>query len=288
MTHASFLSIKKLSEGSGHVLAAARHNKRAIQAEQGADSHINSLRSRLNYSLLGEPAPEAISALARRRMDEAGIVKLRKDAVRCIEVLFSLPFASAIDQREYFERCTHWAGERFGHDNLLSSDVHLDEACPHCHVLILPLRDGRMVGSDMVGGRAQLIATRKDFHERVASLYGLSLEPRLRGAGKTALALAVTKRLMSSSDPITRSSLWQLVRDTIARDPGPFALALNVALQAPTQKNKLVVAIFTGTGKKTSEDKKPIGFTRPQTPNPMLCRVRSFPVHQTERSLQVC
>lgn len=288
MTHSSFLSLKKLNEGGGHILAAARHNKRTIQAEQGADSHIDSRRTRLNYSLRGEATPEGISALARRKMDEAGIVKLRKDAVRCVEVLFSLPFASPVDQREYFERCTQWAGERFGQDNLLSSDVHLDEACPHCHVLILPLREGRMMGSDMVGGRAQLIATRKHFHENVASLYGLSLAPRLRGAGKTALAVAVTKRLLSSSDPVTRSSIWQVIRESIARDPAPFALALNVGPTLPTRKNKSVVAIFTGTGKKTNEDRKAIGFTRPQTPNPMLCRVRSFPVHQTERNLQPC
>lgn len=288
MTHSSFLWIKKLRGGSGHILAAARHNKRAIQAEQGADSHIDARRSRLNYSLRGQLTPEAISALAKRKMDEAGIVKLRKDAVRCIEVLFSLPFASSVNQREYFERCTQWAGERFGLDNLLSSDVHLDEACPHCHVLILPLRDGRMLGSDMVGGRAQLSTTLKHFHDHVASLYGLSLEPRLRGAGKTALASAVTKRLLSSSDPVTRSSLWHVVREAIARDPAPFALALHVVLPEPKQKNKSVVAIFTGTGRKTNEDKKPIGFTQPQTPNPILCRVRTFPSHQPERSLQVC
>ena len=288
MNHTSFLSIKKLCDGSGHVLAAARHNKRAIQAEQGANSHINALRSRLNYSLRGESTPEAISASAKRMMQDAGIVKLRKDAVRCIEVLFSLPFASPIDQREYFERCTHWAGERFGHDNLLSSDVHLDEACPHCHVLILPLRDRRMVGSDMVGRRAQLIATRKHFHENVAHLYGLSLEPRLRGAVKTALATAVTKRLISDGDPITRSSVWQVVRDAIARDPAPYAQTLNVVLPTPKQKNKSVVAIFTGTGKKTSEDRKPIGVARPQKPNPMLCRVRTSPDHQLDRSLKAC
>jgi len=288
MNHSSFLSIKKLSDGSGHILVAARHNKRAIQAEHGADGHINALRSRLNYSLRGESTPEAINAMAKRMMQNAGIVKVRKDAVRCIEVLFSLPFASAINQREYFERCTHWAGERFGHDNLLASDVHLDEACPHCHVLILPLRDGRMVGSDMVGGRAQLIATRKHFHENVARLYGLSLEPRLRGAPKAALALAVTKRLLSDGDPTTRSSVWQLVRDTIARDPAPFALALNVVLPVPKQKTKSVVAIFTGTGRKTSEDRKPIGFALHQTPNPILCRVRTSPDRQSKRSLQVC
>lgn len=276
MTHSSFLAFKKLNEGGGHILVAARHNKRTIQAENGASSHIDVRRSRLNYSLAGESTPAEVNELAKRLMDDAGIVKLRKDAVRAIEVLFSLPLKTTIDHRDYFERCTRWAGERFGCENILSSDVHLDEACPHCHVLILPLRNGRMVGSEMVGGRAQLVATRKHFHDNVASLYGLSLEPRVRGADKVALADAVTKRLLSDDDPVTRSIVWQTVREAIASDPASFALALNVVQPTVTRKNKSVAAIFTGTGRKTSEDRKPIGFAPSKAPKPMLCRVQSL------------
>lgn len=286
MSHSSFLSFGRLNNGSGHILVAARHNKRAIQAEKGAGSHIDAGRSRLNFCLRGESTPEAINDVARRMMDAAGIVKLRKDAVRAIEVLFSLPFKSTIDPRAYFEDCTHWAGERFGHGNILSSDVHLDESCPHCHVLILPLRDGRMVGSSMIGGRAQLIETRKHFNDNVATLYGLRLEQRLRGATKEALAETITKRLASDSDPVTRSPLWQTVRDAIARDPAPFALALNIQLPTENAKAKTVAAIFTGTGKRTNEDKNPIGFARPQKAKPMLCRLSNppapFPFTATE------
>ena len=275
MTHSSFLSFGRLSKGSGHLLVAARHNKRTIQAEKGAGSHIDASRSRLNFSLRGESTPEAINDVARRKMDAAGIIKLRKDAIRAIEILFSLPFKSTIDPRDYFEHCKRWAGDRFGQENILSSDVHLDESCPHCHVLILPLRDGRMVGSAMIGGRAQLIETRKHFNDNVATLYGLRLEPRLRGASKEALAEAVTKRLTGTSDPVTHSSLWQVVRDAIGRDPAPFALALNIPLPTEQPKTKSVAAIFTGTGKRTSEDKNTIGFARPQKAKPMLCRFPS-------------
>ena len=272
MSHSSFLSFGTLSKGSGHLLVAARHNRRMIQAEKGAGSHIDARRSHLNFSLRGESTPEAINDVARRTMDAAGVVKLRKNAVRAIEVLFSLPFKSTIGPRAYFEDCTAWAGERFGHGNILSSDVHLDESCPHCHVLILPMRDGRMSGSAMLGDRTKLIEARKHFNENVAARYGLRVEQRLRGATREALAETITKRLRRDGDPVTRSPLWQTVRNAIARDPAPFALALNIAL--PTEKPiaKSVAAIFTSKGKRTSEDTKPIGFVRPRKANPMLCR----------------
>ncbi len=277
MKGALFLAFAKL-KGGGRVLAAARHNKRELQHERGATSHIDAQRSTLNYCLAGNITANGIDEAAKQAIAATGTT-LRKDAVRVIEAVFSLPRNSTIEHRRYFTDCTRWIGERFGAANILSSDVHLDEAAPHCHVLFLPLVDGRMRGSELLGGRARLAELANDFHANVATLYGLPRRaPKLVGERKRELAKIVIERLLSVSDPATRSATWQSIRESIESDPEPFASQLSIeALKTEKQpKQKSFAATMIGRGKRTSEDMKPIGFAkRPKTTNPILCRVRN-------------
>mgnify|MGYP000978886032 CR=1 FL=1 len=268
-----FVNLAKL-KGSGHLLIAARHNKRETQAEHGASSAIDPQRSRLNYCLAGEATAAAVTDKATRLRKQAGVTRIRRDAVQAIEVLFSLPFKSTIDPSRYFADCTRWAGDQFGHNNILSSDVHLDEAAPHCHVLIVPLHEGAMRGSALVGGPHQLRATRDDFFAKVGSQYGLSAKSeRLTGKRKQITSDAVLKRLESDSDAATRSKVWPIIQQVVASDPGPFAQALCIDLP-PATPAKSWTDIFTGTGKKTLEDRKTYRLPRPVgASKPILCRL---------------
>ena len=111
-------------------------------------------------------------------MKAAGVGKTRKDAVMGIECVFSLPPDHSLDEVAYFTDCTAWAGSYFAGAEILSADIHRDEAAPHRHALILPLVDGRMVGSDLFGGKPKLAFMTKHFHENVASRYGLGRAPK--------------------------------------------------------------------------------------------------------------
>lgn len=251
MSAAGFLRLGKLI-GAGKTLVAARHNLRAIQAEMGAGGSIDATRSHLNYRLAGPDSPEAVAELARERMATAGVTKMRKDGVRAIEAIFSLPAGADLDERAYFADCVAWAAARFtGPDNVMSADVHLDESQRHLHVLILPLVGGRMVGSDLVGGPAKLKAHQAAFYDAVASRYGLRRAPaRLRGEGKATAAAAVLGRLRELNDPALRSATWATLRDAIERDPAPWAMALGIDLDARTPRRmKTMAQIFTSPGK---------------------------------------
>jgi hypothetical protein len=171
------LAVKKLT-GQNIITVAARHNKREIQAEIGASGRIDATRSGLNQSLVGPSDAAGVGELAKSLMMAAGVVKTRSDAVLGIEVVFSLPPDHALDDVAYFSDCTAWAGGYFAGAEILSADIHRDEAAPHCHALILPLVDGRMVGSDLFGGRPKLAFMTKHFHENVASRYGLGRAPK--------------------------------------------------------------------------------------------------------------
>lgn len=143
MMNALFVAIKKLT-GHGIIRTAAKHNHRELLAEVGANSagRIDPNRTPLNYVLRGPNTAAEVADLERSLLEKAGITNIRKDAVRGLELVFSLPPATKIDHREYFEEVTKWTESYFGVP-LLSSIVHLDEAAPHCHILLLPLVGGR-------------------------------------------------------------------------------------------------------------------------------------------------
>lgn len=163
MSGAAFLRIKKL-KGGGIITLAARHNRRVIQEEMGAAGPINPTRSHLNETLKGPSTAADVGQLAKDLMKAAGVGKLRKDAVMGLEIVLSLPPGHAIDDRAYFTACADWAASVFGGpQNVLSVDIHRDEAQPHCHILLLPLVDGRMDGSNLIGGKQKLAAMQQDF-----------------------------------------------------------------------------------------------------------------------------
>lgn len=268
MTAAAVLRVKKLT-GCGIVRAAAAHNRRAIAAELGAASHIDASRCALNVTLTGPDTPQAVAELAQSLMDAAGVGKLRRDAVRAVEAVFSLPpGGGGVDADAYFARCVEWAGCQFG--PLLSADIHHDEATPHVHVLALPLRGGRMVGSDLVGGPAKLRALQTMFHAEVAQHFGLKRgTARLSGMSREKLAATVLAHLKAMGDPALKSAAWPAIRDAIERDPRTFAetIGFDAGSASPQKPARDFATIMTGRGRRTSEDSshKPIGFESTET-----------------------
>ena len=250
------------------LLGAARHNQRAIQSERGGRRHIDPARSNLNEIIAGPATPEAVVALALALMTAAGVKvdKLRKDHTQAVELLFSLPLETTIDTGEYFRQCLAWASGRFGEPNILSACIHRDEAAPHCHILILPLVDGRVRGSGLIT-RPALKELRKSFSREVASGFGLKEQPgRMSGAEHGIAARMVLEKLESSQDPILKSGLWDVVKKDINRNPAQYMERLGIEL--PTNKpetkkpQRTMADIFTSPGKggKIERPFKPIGF----------------------------
>lgn len=235
------------------LLQAARHNRRAIQAEQGARGHIDPARMVLNETLAGPATPAEVDALAKTLMAGAGVdvARLRKDYTQAIEVLFSLPPDTAIDDGQYFRRCVEWAGQHFGVVNILSADIHRDESAPHCHVLVLPLVNNKMVGSALKG-RKETAAMRDSFYSTVAKSFGLKKPVgRLMGAARGQAARAVHQALETMKDGLLHSALRETVNRLIERDPAPFMAALGISLEVakPAKRQKTMAEIFTSPGK---------------------------------------
>lgn len=239
------------------LLQAVRHNQRSQQAERGARAHIAPSLTHLNEHLCGPVTPEGVAALASDLMTSAGVEvdKLRRDHTQAIELVFSLPPNTAIDTGAYFRRCVDWAGMQFGAANILSADIHRDEAAPHVHVLLLPLVDGRMNAKAMKT-RTELARLRETFGREVAKTFGLKAPGRVDGAARGAAVRAVLARLQSSADPVLTSPLWQTVRRNIQRDPMPYVESLGLEVVKPERRTRSFASIMTGKGRSTSEDRQ--------------------------------
>lgn len=264
MSQVHILRIGRLT-GKGIILAAAKHNLREIQAERGADSHIDPLRTNLNYVLQGHPTAASVAATAQALMDSAKVKPLRKDAVRGLEIVFSLSPQSTIEHSKFFSDCVAWT-ERYFQVPILNATVHLDESAPHCHVLLLPLVDGRMIGSSLFGNRVKLMALQADFHTQVGQGHGLvrqTTQKRHSAAVRYEAAdmvLAVIKVNPSGLD----GYVMGLLRDCIAHNPEPLIQALELTMPRKQSKHKTFAAIMTQNKPERKpigfENKKPIGF----------------------------
>lgn len=258
MSGAAFLRLKKLT-GSGIMGKAARHNRRVIQAELGASGPIDATRSHLNLTLMGPSTADEVAKLAKAKIMAAGITKARKNAVMGVELVFSLPTNHPHDVTTYFTACAQWAGAEFGGlDNIVSVDVHRDEAQDHAHVLLVPLQGGSLQGSDMVGNKKKLTELQAKFYKDVASGFGFS-KPRskLSGQHKAHTTRLVLDKLRN--DPAAKSAAWAVIRDTVERDPMPYALALGIDTTPPAKPAKTMAQIFTSTGKGRKKE-NPIGI----------------------------
>jgi hypothetical protein len=189
-------------------------------------------------------------------MDAAGIKATRKDAVRGLEVIFSLPSDSSVDHDRFFNESVQWAGEYFAVP-VISAIVHNDEAAPHCHVLPLPLVNGRMVGSDLMGGRAKLLAMQADFHAQVGQRHGLTRQAAQKRVSAVTRKQAIDCAfdVLEANSGLSAAVLLALLAPH-ASDPAPLLLALGLEMPAPT----LIKSDFVKMMTRPCKPEKPIGF----------------------------
>lgn len=216
------------------VLVAARHLTREIRAE--ADMESGRIKPHLtpnNYVLVGATRASGIEATFNNLLTAAKVRKpLRVDCIMAIELVFSLPKRSGVDSRAYFNDCLTWAQIEFEPGVVFSAIVHLDEACPHMHVLIAPIVNGHMQGGKLAGYRAAFNRRANHFHATVAKRYGLArpkeklqlgAEQRTTYASKL-IDVIVNNPLLINEDTAVRKALTKL----IATDPVILGIVLNL------------------------------------------------------------
>lgn len=156
--------------------------------------------------------PVPLEKAVERRMGELMTKrKVRENQVRAMGFIVSSN--DALDEksaREFLDRSINWFGARYGYENLLAAQIHLDEGTPHAHIWIAPVIHDAETGFDRlcakelfapdkrrknaegkweVTAQGTMSRLQEDFWEQVAKPYGYERPMRheLRAKGYRSL-----------------------------------------------------------------------------------------------------
>lgn len=160
----------------------------------------------------GDESPVPLEQAIERRMGELNTKrKIRDNQVRAMGFIVSTNEALPDEKtaREFLDRSVQWFGARYGYENLLAAQIHLDEGTPHAHIWIAPVirgEDGhdRLCAKELfapdkrrknaegkweVTAQGTMSRLQEDFWEQVARPYGYERPMRheLRAKGYRSL-----------------------------------------------------------------------------------------------------
>lgn len=160
----------------------------------------------------GDESPVPLEQAIERRMGELNTKrKIRDNQVRAMGFIVSSNDAlDEKDAREFLDRSVQWFGARYGYENLLAAQIHLDEGTPHAHIWIAPVIHDAETGFDRlcakelfapdkrrknaegkweVTAQGTMSRLQEDFWEQVAKPYGYERPMRheLRAKGYRSL-----------------------------------------------------------------------------------------------------
>lgn len=160
----------------------------------------------------GDESPVPLEQAIERRMGELNTKrKIRDNQVRAMGFIVSSNDAlNENDAREFLDRSIQWFGVRYGYENLLAAQIHLDEGTPHAHIWVAPVIHDAETGFDRlcakelfapdkrrknaegkweVTAQGTMSRLQEDFWEQVAKPYGYErpLRHELRAKGYRSL-----------------------------------------------------------------------------------------------------
>lgn len=96
----------------------------------------------------GKAKTLTIQQAVNRRIEDAGINKVRSNQNTCIEIIFSgstetMNMLSQDQVNQWAEDTLAWAQDRWGRENVVSATLHCDEKTPHMHVIVVPIVQGQ-------------------------------------------------------------------------------------------------------------------------------------------------
>lgn len=179
---------------NAHDIAGMQIHELRERERNNSNPDIDRKRTHLNYSMHeqteeteGKSYNQIIDYIIKQNYTSTR--KIRKDAVRMVKLLFTSDsdfFAdkTAEDTKEYFRDCYNWACNRYGTDNIISAEVHMDEKTPHMHLNFVPLvntvnkKTGEVtktlnVHKAVGSGSKALQHLQDDFYEDVCKKWGL-------------------------------------------------------------------------------------------------------------------
>jgi len=173
MANFGIIRTKKVA---GNGLGGMRsHVNREHESKTNPD--IDPSKTKDNYTL--ECDAQHLGKRVNARIKSLNLKKaVRKDAVKLVDlVVTASPEAmekmSKEQRKEYFTAGLNFIKDFFGAENVMYSQVHVDEDTDHAHIGVVPItKDGRLCAKEVVG-RVGLCRLQDEFYEKVLKDFGL-------------------------------------------------------------------------------------------------------------------
>ena len=183
-------SVQKMKLGD--MSAAKRHNKREHRTSSQIEDPALWFSTKGHHSLI--PWNGERVAYARSKMT-------RKDAVVGLE--FVIQVGNQDDYRnkdkdktpikgtgfgaklnDSINEIHTWATKKFGAENIVSLDLHMDESSPHFHLVVTTVDAEKLNAKKWISGRTSIIELRKSCHEHVNKTFHCKYSNDVPDGGK--------------------------------------------------------------------------------------------------------
>ncbi len=195
-------TLRVMNWNAREMASRERHNLRLYTPNRMPDN-IDVKLTPTNDSYIANDRSSILEALQERLEG----VPVRKNSVVAIEFVMGASadfFNKNYDTHGYLSKCKDFIAERYGWDNFLSVHFHYDEATPHVHLLMVPIKEKaikwknqkskgvkkerRLNARDITGGPSKLRALQNDFYKFIVpmgEIAGVPFEKRVSAEDQT-------------------------------------------------------------------------------------------------------
>ena len=140
--------IKSVTKGGARL----KHNRRQIECPTAN-------KEKENKTLLVSPTAKEDKKKSFKEMfkERVGDQRIRKNAVHAIEVVMTFSPGAILGEeniKKWAFDSVRWLADTFGgRQNVVDSQLHLDEATPHIHSIVIPIDEkGKLNAREFLGG----------------------------------------------------------------------------------------------------------------------------------------
>lgn len=167
--------MQKFTKGS--VKGIEIHNQREKNISH-SNPDIDFNRTALNYDLHNENDINFHQVINERIKSLELKKAVRKDAIVMCSFIVSSDqsfFANLSEtrQKQFFKDSYDFLKNRYGEDNVIAANIHLDETTPHMHFSIVPATSDGRLSAKSIFTKTELQKIQTEIYENVGRKYGL-------------------------------------------------------------------------------------------------------------------
>lgn len=170
MAKHAFFRLEKI-KNMGSLQRAYMHNFRETAVDNADPKLLH-----LNHEMVAEVGADYYYSWNERVREvtaKGKNIHQRKNSVLAIECVLSFSNGAEVDIPSWEKDSLKWLQDTFGEKNVLSAVVHMDEATPHIHAIIIPLDENdKLNAKHFTGGRKKMFDMQSSYANAVEK-YGL-------------------------------------------------------------------------------------------------------------------